>query len=194
MTTQRKHRLLSEAEYLAREADATIKHEYVDGMTYAMSGARNVHNIVASNVLIALGVRLRGQPCRAFNSDTKIRIRPRHGLRFYYPDAQVVCRQNSQEDVFQDRPVAIFEVISSSTRRIDEGEKKDAYMGIPSLDLYGIVESRSPVVAAFRRTRKGFVRELHEGLDAVLPMPELELELPFAEIYDGVTFSARRAR
>lgn len=33
------------------------------------------------------------------------------------------------------------------------------------------------------------VREVYEGLDAVLPLPEIGIELPLAEIYDGVEFT-----
>src|SRR5436309_1405279 len=72
--------------------------------------------------------------------------------RFYYPDASVVCRPNPPEDSFQDNPAALFEVLSQSTRRIDEGEKKDAYLTIPSLRVYALVEQESPTVIVFRRT------------------------------------------
>ena len=39
-----------------------------------------------------------------------------------------------------------------------------------------------------RRTEQGFVREVYEGLDALLPLAEVDIELPLAEIYDGVEF------
>jgi hypothetical protein len=37
---------------------------------------------------------------------------------------------------------------------------------------------------------RGFVDEVYEGLDAVGPLPEIEAELPLAEIYEGVEFVA----
>ena len=42
---------------------------------------------------------------------------------------------------------------------------------------------------AFRRTESGFVREVHEGLDAVLPLDEIGIALPLAEIYETVEFA-----
>jgi hypothetical protein len=33
------------------------------------------------------------------------------------------------------------------------------------------------------------VREVYDGLDAVIPLPEIETELPLAEVYDGVEFT-----
>jgi len=91
-----------------------------------MAGARNVHNLIASNTLVSLGSRLRGRRCRPYNSDTKIRIRLPSHIRFYYPDVSVICRPNPQTDSFQDEAAVVVEVVSRRTRRTDEGEKKDA--------------------------------------------------------------------
>ena len=188
MTVARKWNLVSVADYLAGELVSSIKHEYVGGAVYARAGTRNRHNLIASNVLGVVGARLRGKPCRPYNSDTKIRVRLPTQVRFYYPDVSVICRPNPLDDSFQDEPGALVEVLSNSTRRIDEGEKKDAYLTIPSLSVYMLVEQESPVVVLFRRTDTGFVREVYQGLDAVVPLGEIAIELPLSEIYDGLQF------
>src|SRR5262249_50829738 len=136
--------LISVEDYLEGELVSPIKHEYLDGVVYAMAGSRNVHNSIAVNSIIALGVRLRGRPCRVFNSDTKIRIRLPRRIRFYYPDASVVCRPNKREESYQDRPVVIAEVLSKSTRRIDEIEKREYYSKIPTLRVYLLIEQDFP--------------------------------------------------
>lgn len=80
-------------------------------------------------------------------------------------------------------------MLSNKTRRIDEGEKKDAYLTIPSLSVYVLVEQDSPMLTVYRRSKQGgFVREVYEGADAVLPLPEVEIDLPLADIYEGVVF------
>ena len=189
MSTAEKLNLVSVEDYLEGELVSPIKHEYLAGVVYAMDGARNLHNIIATNILAALHARLRGRPCRPFNSDTKIRIRLPTHVRFDYPDASVTCRPNPQADSFQDEPAVVVEVLSRRTRRIDEGEKKDAYLTIPSLSVYVLVEQETAAVVAFRRTADGFVREVHRGMDAVLPLGEIGADLPLAEIYEGVEFA-----
>jgi Uma2 family endonuclease len=189
MSTAKKLNLVSVEDYLAGELISPIKHEYLGGVVYAMAGARNAHNIIATNIVGALYARLRGRPCRPFNSDTKIRVRLTTHVRFYYPDASVVCRSNPQTDSFQDDPAVLFEVLSRRTRRIDEGEKKDAYLTIPSLGVYVLIEQDTAAVVAFRRTEGGFVREVYEGLGAVLPLGEIGIDLPLAEIYETVEFA-----
>lgn len=180
--------LVAVEDYLAGELVSTIKHEFVGGVVYAMAGARNSHNLIATNVLGLLHARLRGRPCRPFNSDTKIRLRLPTHLRFYYPDVSVICRPNPPDDTFQDEPAVIVEVLSRKTRRIDEGEKKDAYLTIPSLSVYVLVEQEAPAVIVFRRTHAGFVREVHQGLDTILPLSEIEIDLPLADVYETVQF------
>src|SRR4051794_33050125 len=100
MSAAKKLSTISVEEYLAGELISPVKHEYIGGVVYAMAGARNVHNLIASNTLIALGAGLRGKPYRALNLDTKIRIRLPTQVRFYYPDASVICRPNPQADSF----------------------------------------------------------------------------------------------
>jgi Uma2 family endonuclease len=188
MSAAKKLNLVSVEDYLAGELVSPIKHEYLGGVVYAMAGARNAHNLIASNTLGALHGRLRGRRCRTFNSDTKIRVRLPTQVRFYYPEVSVICRPNPANDSFQDEPAVLFEVLSRKTRRIDEGEKKDAYLAIPSLSLYVLIEQEMPAVVAFRRTDRAFVREVYEGVDTILPLPEIDVDLPLAEIYEAVEF------
>jgi Uma2 family endonuclease len=189
MTAAHRLNLRSIEDYLAGELSSPVKHEYLGGVVYAMAGAANVHNAIASNTLVALGSRLRGRPCRPYNSDTKIRILLPAHTRFYYPDASVICRPNPANESFQDEPAVIVEVLSDSTRRLDEGEKKDAYLTIPSLQIYLLVEQDSPAVVAFRRVGHEFVREVYQGLEAAIPLDGIGTSLPLSEIYEAVAFS-----
>ena len=186
MSAIKKLRLVSEADYLAGELASPVKHEYLAGVVYAMAGAKVMHNRIAGNIFARLHAQLRGKPCQPYNSDMKIRVDLPTHLRFYYPDVSVVCRSNPSEDSFQDHPVVILEVLSKGTRRVDEGEKKDAYSSIPSLRVYVLVEQEAAAVVIHRRTDQGFVREVLEGLDAILSLPEIGVELPLSEVYEGV--------
>lgn len=189
MSTAGNLNLVSVDDYLAGELASTVKHEYLGGVVYAMAGARNVHNLIASNALLAIGVCLRGGPCRAYNSDTKIRIQLSNHVRFYYPDLSIICNPNPPDDSYQDEPAIVVEVLSAGTRRIDEGEKKDAYFTVPCLNNYLLLESNSPAAVLFRRTPQGFVREVFQGKDSVISLDDPALKLPLSEIYEAVEFA-----
>lgn len=188
MTAVRRHRFVTIDEYLIREAASPIKHEYVNGVLYAMAGATNLHNSIAMNIVIALGSQLRGKPCQVFASDTKIRVANAKNSFFYYPDVMVVCEQNSDKDTFQDKPAAVFEVLSKSTRRVDEGEKQHVYLSLPSLDIYMLVEQEFPLVTVYRRTGSDFVPEEYQKLEDVIPLPEFGIVLALADVYNRVKF------
>ncbi len=86
--------------------------------------------------------------------------------------------------------MVIFEVLSKRTRRLDQGEKKDGYLQLPSLCVYALVEQEMPKVVIYRRCGTEFVDEVYEGLEASIPLPEIGVVLPLNEIYRGVGFDA----
>ena len=189
MTAVKKPDLLSVGEYLEGEELAEVKHEYIGGSVHAMAGATIRHNNIGMNALGTLYGKLRGKPCQPFNSDTKVRIELADHTRFYYPDAMVVCQSNPETDHYQNQPVVVIEVLSESTRRTDMGEKRDGYLAIPSLKVLMLVEADAPSVTLYRRKPEGgFSCELYEGLDSVVPLPEIEAELGLAELYERVVF------
>jgi Uma2 family endonuclease len=186
MSTRRINETISVADYLAGELVSNVKHEYIAGAVFAMVGARNAHNIIAVNALLAFGTRLKGHTCRPFNSDTKIRISMPDHVRFYYPDMSVVCEANALSETFQDQPVVIIEVLSEGTRRVDDGEKRDAYFTIPSLTHYILLEQDSVVAVVYERVGQQFKRHEFTSIDDVITLDSLSVSLPLRDLYDGV--------
>lgn len=176
-------------EYLAAEATSLSKSEYVDGWVRAMTGACVRHNQVKANCMIHLGRSLSGRRCRPFDSDMKLRIRRLGTTRFYYPDLQVVCDSNPPTSVYQDSPVLIIEVLSPSTRRYDLDEKMNAYLQIPSLQCYIVLEQHQPIAIVMRHSEGGFLRQVIEGVEEAFPLPFLGFELAMRDLYDGIEFT-----
>ena len=190
MTAAKPPGFITVSEYLAAEEFSETKHEYLDGTVHAMPSTTIHHNNIAGNCLGTLHGQLRGKPCQTNNSATKIRIEFPNRTRFYYPDAMVVCQSNPDTDHFQNQPVVIIEVLSDSTRRTDIGEKCAAYLTIPSLKVLLFVEPDAPSVTLHRRQPDGeFGIELHSGIEAVIPLPEIEASLPLADVYERVEFT-----
>lgn len=186
MSTPRTTALVSVEDFLKDELQSPVKREYVAGAVFAMVGATNAHNLIASNTLVTVGSQLKGRSCRAFNSDTKIRIQMSGPVRFYYPDVSVVCNANPLSDTFQDEPVVIFEVLSESTRRLDDGEKREAYFTIPGLMHYVLLEQDSPAAIVYRRVGQSFVRSEFQTLNDVISLKDLDLTLRLSDLYAGI--------
>jgi Uma2 family endonuclease len=181
---------LSVEDYLAGELASEIKHEYLGGNVHAMSGGTVRHQQVAGNVFLALGGQLKGKPCRPFNSDMKVRLELPNQTRFYYPDVQIVRESSGDEETYQDKPVVVVEVLSDSTRRIDLGEKREAYLAIPTLKLLLMVDPGKVWIQVDRRGASGgFGQELYRSQDEIIEMPEIECRISVSEIYEQVSLS-----
>src|SRR5919206_4091804 len=148
---------LSPEEYLAIERKAEYKSEYFDGVVYAMAGGSERHNLIAANIIIALGVQLRDRPCRVYPSDLKVRVP--NSRKFFYPDVSVVCGETQFADEERDvvlNPIVVVEVLSESTAAFDRGKKFQSYQQIESLQEYLLVSQDEFVVEHFLRQEGGW--------------------------------------
>ncbi len=144
------------AEYLAAEEHAEVKHEFIRGEIFAMSGGTPEHGRLASNMAIAIGSGLVGKPCAVFSSDTRMRIQELDVST--YPDLAVVCGKlrtavDDKHGVIN--PVVIVEVLSDSTEAYDRGEKFRRYRTLESLREYVLVSQHDPHIEVFRRDADG---------------------------------------
>ena len=87
--------LLSVEEYLAAENDGTWRHEFVNGMVYAMVGASERHNVIKLNVAGLLNSAI-SEVCRVFDGDMKLQVHDAGETRFYYPDIYVSCDEGDE--------------------------------------------------------------------------------------------------
>lgn len=185
---------MTESEYLATEEASPVKREFLGGLVYAMAGASDSHNNIAMNLYRMLGTQLRGRRCAPFGTDMKLFMRssggrkPPHFPYYYYPDAMIACDPTDNASGIRERPSALFEIISESTRNVDEREKCSMYHLLPSLDAYVRIEQGKPEVALEHLLPDGWMVERITGLDGVVHLPSLEIELPLAELYERVDF------
>ena len=85
MSLQKAFLRMTVAEYLESEKTNPVKHEYLNGEIYAMSGASKRHNLIAANLYSHLRAHLRGGPCQVFIVDVKVFIEEINV--FYYHSA-----------------------------------------------------------------------------------------------------------
>lgn len=174
---------ISPEEYLEGERHSEIRHEYVEGHVYAMAGASADHTRISRNILTFLDNAFRGKRCEAFGSDMKVKIPPQFADIFYYPDVIVSCDPTDDAKFFRERPAVIFEVLSPDTERTDRREKAIAYRQIASVQAYVIVEQEQPSVTVLRQAETGWKTETIQGLNGILRLPTIGIEMPLAEIY-----------
>ena len=171
---------ISEAEYLAGEKIAETKHEYIDGEVFAMAGASASHNRISLNVATLFNVHLDGKPCQPYMSDMKVKV----GTKYFYPDVLVECSGLADDSHVTEKPTLIVEVLSKSTRRMDETTKRIAYTQIDSLLEYVLIEQDFVDIEIIRR-RTGWQSERFYLGDS-LTFESIALTLTVEDIYARV--------
>ncbi|MBS0610003.1 MAG: Uma2 family endonuclease [Proteobacteria bacterium] len=174
---------ISEQEYLDGEWRSELRHEYIDGQVYAMTGASRAHGLIVNALAYALTPAARRKGCQLFTSDMKLRLEMGGKTVFYYPDLLLCCDPQDREPYFSRSPCLIVEVLSESTARIDRREKLLAYQSLPSLQAYLLVEQDAQRVELYRRANDWRV-EYHDAGEVWLDC--LELALPLADVYVDV--------
>jgi Uma2 family endonuclease len=184
-------------EYLAFERASEERHEYLDGVIYAMAGESPDHGRICMNLAAALVLQLRGSDCEAFSKDLKVccgpyRAHTREGL-CAYPDLVVVCGamqfHRQAEDVLVN-PQIIVEVLSPSTEAFDRGEKFHRYRRwLPTLTDYVLVAQDRPMIDHYHG-EDGVLWTLRtlEGLEARLHLETIGCTVPLAEVYERIVF------
>jgi Uma2 family endonuclease len=175
-----------------------VRHEYVDGIVYALAGGTQAHSAITINVAARLHAAVQDGTCRVYSSDLKVRVA---ATRYLYPDVSVGCGAADQRDDadWLAAPRAVVEILSESTAAYDRVDKFALYRQIPSLRDYVLVEtdrrlvevhSREAVIAPGLAVRADLadgpwtVRRF--GAGEVVDLPGLGAQVAVDAVYAGV--------
>ncbi len=170
-----------------RELERTstdIKHEYIDGHVYAMSGGSLAHSSIGINAVRVLqdASRAAGKQCYTYNSDVAARLSSK---RYTYPDASVTCdeRDKPSPDTIEIQfPRLIVEVLSDSTEAYDRGRKLVYYRTCPTIEEYVLIASKYQSVEVYRRTQRGWIYDFY-GSEDEIELVSLSVKIAVAALY-----------
>jgi Uma2 family endonuclease len=180
-------RRLTVEEYLELEEADGVRYEYVAGQIFAMSNPLIRHEVIAANLLAHFHNQLRGGPCRAWSSHTKVRLQVNRDDIFYMPDVMVACGPLTDKVLdgqYLTNPCVVIEVLSASTEAIDRREKALNYRHSPLLEEYLLVAQRSMEVTVFRRS-EDWRPQVLTAPEEVFESRAAEVKIALADIYEG---------
>lgn len=182
----------SSDEYLQREQNSPIRHEYDNGEILALAGGSYEHSLIIANFTRVLGNALQGKPCRMLESNLRIGIPSL--AKFVYPDAQVMCgtpqfdpRDSTRQTVVN--PRVVIEVLSPSTEAYDRGRKFDHYRELQSFEEYILTAQDRPVIETYFRQADGtWLFSPYSRIESAVKLRSLDVELRLADLYFDVAF------
>jgi Uma2 family endonuclease len=184
----------SAEEYLRYEEGSEQRHEYLDGVIYAMAGGSPNHSFLMAALVAAFHGVLKGTGCKVAVADLRVKVD--RGSLYAYPDLAIICEMPVYDGENLTNPTVIVEVLSQTTRTYDRGLKFARYRTLPSLMEYVLVSQWGPRIEVFRRPAANnpdaeWDVEVLQGMDAVCRLEHPQCSIALADVYDGITFEER---
>jgi len=178
-------RFVSQESYLDWESQQQEKHEYLCGEVFAMTGASQAHVVVNGNLFVALSQRLKGSRCRVYLPDMKLRIAAADAV--FYPDLKVSCDERDlRADYAIEHPILLAEVLSASTADFDRGTKRTAYLKLPSLKEYVLIDPDVRSVEVYRRNPDDTWLFIDCSTRGELLLQSIGVTLPLAALFEDL--------
>ena len=176
---------MSSIEYLEWEEQQDIKHEYINGEVFAMTGGTIPHNDIAFNLASGLKNHLKGSKCRVNIADAKVGVSETGP--FTYPDVVVSCHPRDKQAIkFIQFPCLIVEVLSPSTEAYDRGGKFQLYRRIQTLQEYVLISADKIGLDCFRLNDRG-LWELHPFVEGdEVDLISVGFKFPLSLVYEDV--------
>ena len=161
--------------------------QLLDGFAYAMAPPSLPHQAVVLELGRQLGNQLLGKPCKAFVAPIGVRLpKANEANEFirtvFEPDVVVVCDPSKMDKSgIRGAPDFIIEVLSPSTARFDQIEKRKAYE-LAGVREFWLIDIPGGVLTIYRQLGELFAAPdivRAEGVIAVAALPGLTLDLDF---------------
>ena len=170
--------------FLAWEDRQEFKHEFDGQRVIPMTGGTIAHQRIVFNLCLALMGLLEGKPLMAVQE-----MRLRVGRQIRYPDVLICAGALEQTTRTLTDAIALFEVLSDDTATTDRVQKLIDYAAVPSLRAYVLLEQTTAAATLFQREPGSeWIASAHT--EGALILPGIDVTLPLADLYRGLTFAA----
>jgi Uma2 family endonuclease len=178
---------LTPEEYFVWEEKQLLRHEYLNGELYAMSGGTQNHGRIASNIIFIVKGHLRGGGCQVGNSDCRVNIVETKD--YVYPDVSVTCDERDRTAIQAIQyPCLIIEVLSPSTASYDRGDKFRLYRRNPSLQDYVLVDAEKIAIDLYRKNERSNWEIFNYQVGDNIELRSIDLSFPIESVYEDIVF------
>ena len=171
-------------DYLTNERHSAMRHEYLEGRVIARSGSNRAHNILVSNIAIALGSRLHGHKTEIYISNMRVKLK---NSFICYPDVVVVNGEPAFADQNTDlllNPTLIVEIFSNQTNSSDKTNKLESYLAMDSIKEFVLLKEEEMRVEHYaRQNAKQWIYRIYNERDDVISLDSIAVKISLSEVY-----------
>jgi len=176
-------------EKLSSQSDKNLSNEEYARAERGMPPANRWHNLVATNITIAVGSRLQGHKCDIYVNDMRVQLKNK---RICYPDVVIV----SGEPVFADQnfdvlqnPTVVVEIVSTATNASNKTTKLENYLAMDSIkECLLVKEDEMRVEHYAKQNMKQWIYRIYNEKDDVISLESLNCKISLSEIYAQIKF------
>lgn len=170
-------------DYFLLEESGEVRHEFINGYIYEMSGASREHHLICQNLFLIFRTLLKAKGFYVFIANIKAKI-PHENI-YFYPDILTTNEPQTNENRYvQFQPQLLVEVVSEHSRTRDMVDKLIQYQKFPSLKYYLIVEQDKQEIIVISRNAEGnWQSETFNVPEAIINLTALEIQINLKDVY-----------
>jgi Uma2 family endonuclease len=177
--------------YFAMEHQSSIRHEYDQGLVYAMTGASEDHLTMTLNIGASLNGQFKKRDCKAFVEGMRVGIVGKQA--YYYPDVVALCGEREygpHDDPVLINPMILVEVLSPSTEQYDKTRKLEVYQSIPTLTDCLLVRQDRIHITHYSRQGVKWISAEYNALTDEITLSSINATLLVSDVYDKVSWNS----
>jgi Uma2 family endonuclease len=181
MATRQRDLRMTVDQFLAWEDGTDTRYELEHGLLHAMAPPATDHGTISANVTVEIQRHLAGrEPCRAMQGAGV--LVSSSASTFYIPDVLMTCEPPANKPHVE-HPQLIVEILSPSTKGIDQTSKVPAYAALPSVQEIWLVDGERRGVLVWRRIEGTWLATIPYIGSAAFDSPVLGGEVSLDRLY-----------
>jgi Uma2 family endonuclease len=174
-------------EFLRWDDGTETHYELIGGFPVAIAPPAEVHRVLAVRLVSRIdGTLSARRPCNA-QVEAGV-VRPDRADTYFEADIAASCAPIEVGRQAISDPFLIVEILSPSTERHDRRVKLPAYRQIETVQEILLVASDERYAELHRRAGAQWLTEIIRSSEGALRLASVGIELPMAELYDGIAF------
>jgi Uma2 family endonuclease len=166
---------------------AGARVENIGGKLISKDASNRWHNVIASNICVALGSRLKGNRCDIYVNGMRVKLKNNLSC---YPDVVVVSGEPTFADQNGDvllNPTVVFEVVSSNTNPLNKSAKLESYLAMESIKECVMIKADEMRIEHYsKQNAKQWTYRIYNEKDDVITLDSVTCKISLAEVYSQI--------
>ena len=180
-----KTRPMTVEEYFAYDEASDIRHEYIDGDIFPITGGTRKHSLIIAYTIGALIDLLRNSDCDVYSNNMRVKI-DESNTSILMSRLCVNSPYGDEKEITLLNPTVVVEVTSPSSFTHDHQTKLEHYGAVPSIPGYLILDQERVFADWHTRAAEGWHLRQYSDSAASIPLEPLDIELPLSRVYSRV--------